>query len=61
MLLIWVVKFQLSNGQFITFKDCSYGNSIEEIKAVLDNIFVDFEIRERAVLVGFDFIVRFTN
>jgi hypothetical protein len=61
MILIWVVQFRLCNGKLITFRDQSVGNSKEEILAVLDNIFYDFQIRERADLVAFEYIIRFTN
>jgi hypothetical protein len=61
MILIWIVQFRLSDGRLITFADQSIGNSIEEIKAVLDRVFYDFEIRERASLHAFEYIVRYTN
>ena len=60
MVLIWTVTFRLRKGT-ITFRNQSEGNSIQEILAVLDIIFCEFEYKENAVLESFEYIVRFLN
>lgn len=61
MILIWIVQFRLSDGKVMTFRDQSIGNSVEEIKTVLDKVFYDFEVRERATIIGFEYIIRHAN